>query len=327
MRRFRQLKLTVGIVLLFHNPGGFLKHNFIRSLFAISALFVATSCQDRKTDAPNPDGKFAGNIVGGVVGSESFQKENGIVSLVIVTENNQGICTGTLISKRLVLTAAHCLDSSLKKIKSVAVVFANDVSKATEDQILFGVQAALHPEFKKVFLGMQTGSWHDIALIRLNKDAPSDFKFASVATTNFSDQLSQSTKIIQAGFGRTTAENSVAQNSEANDEKMGVLRLVENIEIVGLAPDRKEILLKEDNKGSCKGDSGGPAFVRTSGNKLVQIGVNSRGTNPRNCLEVGVYTLVEAHTEWISETSAKLLSAAAAQVEQQHEPRVVAQNQ
>lgn len=267
-------------------------------LLTASALLVA--CSKNSTENVPPETElFAGNIVGGVNSSDSFQKENGVVGLVIDTTDGQGICTGTLISRKLVLTAAHCLDSSGAQIRSIAVIFTQDVSKTSKEQVRYAVKGRVHNLFLTESMSGK-GSWNDIALLKLNEDAPVDFKTARLPSA---DTLKSKTMLTQSGFGKAEAERNPASDTS------GVLRQVSGIEVLGKSQDGKELLLKENGKGSCNGDSGGPAYVRASDGRLTQVGVNSRGTDPNSCIGVGIFTNVASHLQWIKVNSQALLAA------------------
>ena len=269
----------------------------IKSILLTTSLLVLAACS-QKNDTPTESELLARNIVGGAVASDSFQKENGVVALVITTVDGQGLCTGTLIAKRIVLTAAHCLDSSDAAIQSIAVVFTTDVSKATQETVRFGVKGRVHEAFLSSAGG--PGAWNDIALLKLNEDAPADVKFAKLPSI-MSLPLKVRTSLIQAGFGRTEASRT------STTATSGVLKQVGGIEVLKLVSDGKEMHLRENGKGSCNGDSGGPAFVKISG-KLTQVGINSRGTDPASCIGVGIFTTVSAHLAWIKTNSELLLA-------------------
>lgn len=280
-----------------------MKTETIKLSVLVSTFLVLSACS-KGTESKTPGGEdlIAGNIVGGSLASDTFQKENGLVALIIETADGQGLCTGTLIAKRIVLTAAHCLDSSSSEIKSIAVVFAQDVSKAKEENVRFGVRGKVHELFLSSAGGQ--GAWNDIALLKLSEDAPADFKLANLPSVVLAP-LKPKTSLIQAGFGKTQASrNSTTDTS-------GVLKQVSGIEVIKLINDGKEMHLRENGKGSCNGDSGGPAFVRSASGKLIQVGVNSRGTDPASCIGVGVFTTVAPHLAWIKTNSDLLMAEVA----------------
>ncbi|MEQ1722224.1 MAG: trypsin-like serine protease [Pseudobdellovibrio sp.] len=266
-----------------------------------ASLSVLASCA-KSTNAQNyaePE-TLAGNIVGGVASVDSFQKQNGLVGLVITSDDGQGICSGTLISKRIVLTAAHCIDSSSSAIRQIAVVFTQDVSKAKKEQVRYAVKGRAHELFATSAGG--TGAWNDIALLKLSADAPADMKFAKLPSV-LNVPLAAKTMLVQAGYGLTV------DNRNSPVDTSGSLRQVEGIEVLALVQNGKEIQLKENGKGSCNGDSGGPAFTKAADGKLTQVGVNSRGTDRNSCLGVGIFTNVASHLAWIKTNSDLLMAA------------------
>lgn len=266
---------------------------------ATSLLFLSSCAKTSGTETPN-ESEIAGNIVGGANATAAFQKENGVVALLINTEDGEGLCTGTLISKKIVLTAAHCLDNSGSAIKSISVIFTQDVSKATQDAIRFGVKSQIHELFLSSAGGQ--GAWNDIALVKLNEEAPANVKFAKLPSI-VSAPLKTKTPIIQAGFGRQEATRMPASDTS------GVLKKVSGIEVINVVQNGQELLLKEDGKGSCNGDSGGPAFTKSASGRLTQVGINSRGTDPYSCIGAGVFTSVAAHLDWIRINSDLLMAA------------------
>lgn len=270
-----------------------------KTVALLTTVSVLASC------AKNDGGKtteqselLAGNIVGGIKSTASFQKRNGIVALVIHSPDGDGICTGTLISKRIVLTAAHCLSDA--PATSISVVFATNVELATKQNTRNGVLSQVHELFFNSMIGGK-GAWNDVGLLKLDEDAPADMKFATLPSL-MHKPLEAQTPIIQAGFGRTEATRMPTSDTS------GTLKQVAGIEVIRLLQDGKEMLLKEDGKGSCNGDSGGPAFTKSPDGSLLQVGINSRGTDWQSCIGAGIFTTVASHIKWIRIQSAKLMA-------------------
>ena len=265
----------------------------------VLTLSLLSSC-GQKYSPSEIDGLLAGNIVGGLNMSAAAQKEAGVVGLVIVTDQGTGLCSGSLISKRIVLTAAHCIDPSEGTIKQMYAVFTTDVSKANKDNVRGAVTGVQNEAFAPS--NDNSGrSWNDVALILLSADAPADFKLARLPTAA---TLKAGAKVTQMGYGRSEASRN------ATADTSGTLRIVDGIALIKKSADGKELMLNEATKGSCNGDSGGPAFVKDTDGKLTQVGLDSRGNSQTSCIGVGIYTNVASHLDWIKSHSASLLANA-----------------
>jgi len=265
---------------------------------ALSVSLLA-SCGQKNTQA-GAEGLFAGDIVGGAKSSAAAQKEAGVVGIVMVTDDGMGICTGSLIDKRIVLTAAHCLDESEGAIRKMYVVFAPDLSKATRDNVRAAVTGVANEAFRPS--QDKSVTWNDVALIKLSDDAPADFKMARLPSSSTDAALKPGVKVMQIGFGKAEASRNPTKDTS------GILRSVSGIPLVDKSADGRELHFNEATKGSCNGDSGGPAFIRDADGKLTQVGLDSRGNLTDSCLGVGIYTNVAVQLDWIKSHSAKLLA-------------------
>ena len=289
------------------------------------------------------------NIIGGVTADLNYQKENGIVGILAVEKPldlktckvvkdpktgqdsldlntckpeldpktgqpkvQQSICTGTLIEKKIILTAAHCISSPF--LVAAYAIFSTDIKTAGQADIRAIITGAVHADYMKnvkdTDQSMQIAH-NDIALVGFNQEAPADFKLAKLAL-NAAKEL-EKTSLTLTGFGVTNAvvnrkvvgNDGKEQILHLPSEGSGTLRKVDNIPVVEVSADQKEIMLdQKQNAGACHGDSGGPAFTKLQDGTTVQVGVTSRGTEALgNCTEGAIYTAVSGYADWIKEKS------------------------
>ncbi len=181
-------------------------------------------------------------------------------------------CTGTLIGKNHVVTAAHCLKS--KPYKIGFGLKGKDTS--------FKVSGyKIHPSYSR---WRQT---FDVGVVTFEGTIDSS-KHVPVGLA----QASEGMEIIVTGYGVTGERRSDS----------GTLRTVQTT-VGKLIGSSKEFMSSRDGKGACFGDSGGPVYIIEDGRYKV-IGATSRGAS----CEVGdgIYTDVGRHKEWLKQAFSDL---------------------
>jgi secreted trypsin-like serine protease len=232
------------------------------------------------------------NIVNGVAVSSDSPIAKTTVMVLGKYQRFSYTCSGIIISKKIILTAAHCLGP----YESAALSVFFGVNK-NKNGITVNVTKHIRPDNydeKRVY------DRNDIALLLLDKEIPNGFEAVKLGSEV--DVLNSEDMVTLAGYGI----NVVSMPSKG-DGGIGILRSVEQ-NIINPNYGSTEILINIKNKGTCSGDSGGPAFIKKD-NEFILVGNASRmtdkdivpGSKPTQyaCSEEIVYTNILKQLDWI----------------------------
>ncbi|XP_046746133.1 melanization protease 1-like isoform X2 [Diprion similis] len=226
-------------------------------------------------------------------------------------------CGGSVISKRYILTAAHCVTHLKHRLRLVGVrIGEHDLSTERDCDVEEGVEIACADKYQDFLVershphpGYVGQRAHDIALIRINGDA--NFQPASVRPICLpigEAARVQRPKVIVTGWGvtesGTRSENLLKVKVPVLSHSM-CANFYKN-EWIDISY-RQLCAGGSHGMNSCLGDSGGPMqFPGSYINgrpRYIQYGVVSFG--PKPCGIEGfpsVYTSVPYYMDWILDT-------------------------
>lgn len=239
--------------------------------FLLGLSLVACSPSGKPNHSPKAESPVPGNsgagegTIGGIVGGQIPMPYELAQKYTVAIRNyeDNSLCTGTIVGKRLVVTAAHCLRSA----ESTTVIFGQDIRdpsdriRATKISILAGY------EQRQSDVNSRVKDLGDVAVIVLNRDIPKTHRVAKIVDKD--KMLRDGDRLMLAGYGATSGRDKSATG-----------RLLKtNVNVLISRWGQGEFVLNQaEGSGACFGDSGGPAFYYENAEYHL-IGIASRVGN------------------------------------------------
>lgn len=261
----------------------------------LTAAFGLMAC----SPAPKSSVTNQGNnsIISGAIVDANDPIAKVTVLIVYATQDKAGLvqqmgCTGSILSKNVILTAAHCIPVTPPGGKRMAqIVFSTDIKKASKENVRRVVEFAIHPEYKKT---KKEESNADFGMMKFEGEMPAGYEVATYLSPDDHQLIDMKSRIVVAGYGLQDDKTKLSSD-ELRRGEVGV----------GGMWGKSELILDQRNRnGVCSGDSGGPSFLQVNGEYHV-LGVASRvsgDTEETVCSMAGIVGLVAMQREFIDGT-------------------------
>lgn len=231
-----------------------------------------------------------------------------IFSNVVVLEFRGAICSGFLVHRKLIVTAAHCIvltTQTAEEKENFQLRILGVTSFGVREIAKFENHSDLLKNLRMKPFSPSKKKGNDLALIMLNDPAPHSFSPIVI----HSGQIRSRTHVIQAGFGYSGPDELGGPWSlDLLNTKSGIV----------ISSDQTEFVVSSAlNQTICSGDSGGPTYFYDPKNgQLSVLGVTVRTDGDRNangnCRLNGrsyVHSLLNHETiQWLNENIKQLSS-------------------
>ncbi|MEM9549272.1 MAG: DNA/RNA non-specific endonuclease [Bacteroidota bacterium] len=263
----------------------------IDNLAFLMESLIEDDALDLKRDAKRKIVHNLARVVGGqIVPFGDFPE------CVALGDDHQWFCTGVLIDKKVVLTAAHCDPEDITRV----FIGGRQISDLGAGEVLKVESTHIHPDYNGNLIPS-----HDIAVLILEEE--SRYNPVPIASENDTEQEDNLTVV---GFGSDSPNGMTGFGTKRYADVPHTITLgmdAENIERLQQEhgfDNTYELHAGKRNLGidSCNGDSGGPLYTSGEYADRKVTSLTSRmaysGSDP--CGDGGIYTKIYPYMSWIN---------------------------
>lgn len=258
--------------------------NIRNIILLVLTAFIYTSCTPTDNSSSYQPTKLnsANHIIGGTTVENNLHTGKYVVGMFAPRFGN---CSGVIIAEDLILTAAHCIPPNPR---SLTIIFDSNLNNAHQKNMRPVISATVSPYW--IANSKNPKNKGDLAVVKFQGPIPNGYKQAYMLTN--SAYIADRSFTLLAGFG-------VSSTSQI-DNSSGVLR--ETFTSITQAKySATEALINQlGGRGTCSGDSGGPAFILINGTYYLW-GITSQGD--AECRNYGIYTNIVPYLKWIQQTA------------------------
>lgn len=228
-------------------------------LAAPALLLLAAGCGPGIDAASPPETELHASsnaIVGG-------STDHGHSAVALLYQDPGYICSGTMIDKRVYLTAAHCIES-LNPNDYIVVGGTDPFDPDIEPDYVIGVDSVnIHPQYDP------ENTFNDVGVVILDSDAPvKPYRWLNDAGSRYAI----GNEFTAIGYGDTGVGGDTS--GKKRKVKLDIVETYSDIYVYG-----------NGTQNTCFGDSGGPDIMTVDGYTTV-IGVHSFVTGG-DCFQYG----------------------------------------
>uniref|UniRef100_A0A4W4FWM4 Peptidase S1 domain-containing protein n=1 Tax=Electrophorus electricus TaxID=8005 RepID=A0A4W4FWM4_ELEEL len=239
-------------------------------------------------------------LVNRIVGGSEAQEGAWPWQVDIQVESTGHVCGGSIISRRWVLSAAHCFPNPSDVSSYRLYMGRYQLNGYNQFETLSRVRMVVIPEG---YSNPQGGS--DIALVQLSTPVTWSDRIQPVCLPSADLHFKSGTLCYVTGWGDIQEGDSTPKwfgsLCSLSTQSLSLIHS-SNSDPVVILPDMICAGYKEGGKDSCQGDSGGPLVCSVGNGTWIQAGIVSFGLGCAQRNRPGVYSKVSSFAGFIHST-------------------------